>query len=130
MPKASQDRHLTISSTAIQEDTAANQDSPDALSLDMGPDIKRAVLKDKDLLNRVLTTKIVGYYFGLGLIMCMMLTALGCLIAGYDNPIWPMIITYVMGSLPVKDKVGKYVKKAARNLGSTGTEGTAANSGT
>ena len=94
-------------------------DSPDGLSLDMEPDMRQQVLKSEPMLQKALTAKVVGYYVQLTLLVVVTCVALGCLAFGVDNPIWPMIITYVLGYINTRGavKAGKYARSI---LGTTG----------
>ena len=76
----------------------------------MGPELSRQVLKNEALLQQAVTAKIAGFYFRLALMGVVTGVALVCLATGYDNPIWPMLITYILGAINVKDKAGKFVK--------------------
>ena len=107
----------TACGRSTRAQTSTSEDQPDRISLDIDPDMKRHVFKNQELLNRALNVKIAGYYFSLGLLLVMVGTALACMACGYENPIWPMIVTYVMGSIQVRDKAGKYIKGAMQHRG-------------
>ena len=84
----------------------------DGVSLDMGPELSRQVLKNEALLQQAVTARIAGYYFKLTLIGLVTGVALVCLATGYDNnnPIWPILLSYVLAAINLKDKSGKFVK--------------------
>ena len=107
--------------STVMKAGGSGADSPDGLSLDMEPDMRQQVLKSEPMLQKALTAKIVGYYVQLTLLVVVTCVALGCLAfrVSDDNPIWPMIITYVLGYINTRGavKAGKFARSI---LGTTG----------
>lgn len=113
----------TITSTTPRRSTsgASGGDRVDGVSLDMGPELSRQVLKNEALLQQAVTAKIAGFYFRLALMGVVTGVALVCLACGYDNPIWAMLITYILGAINAKDKAGKFVKSVISDRSKPGT---------
>ena len=95
-----------------QQGQQQGQESLDGISIDLGPELRAQVAKNENMLERSLTGKLVGYYVLLSLLVILTLTALSCLAFGHENPIWPMIITYVLGFMNNRGavKAGKYAR--------------------
>lgn len=97
---------------------AMSRDLPDGISLDIDPEMRQQILKNEPMLQRALTAKVVGYYTQLFLLVVVTFCALGCLAFGVKDPIWPMIITYVLGYLNNRGaiKAGKYAKAISESM--------------
>ena len=85
----------------------SKSDSSDGIHLDLDPTLTHKVYQDDSLIKKVLHAKIVAYYFNHTLLAIMVITALVAILCGYQNPIWPMMITYVMGTLKIKGTATK-----------------------
>ena len=113
----------TKNTTPQRSLTSSSQggDRVDGVSLDMGPELSRQVMKNEVLLQQAVTAKIAGFYFRLALMGVVTGVALVCLACGYDNPIWAMLITYILGAINAKDKAGKFVKSVISDRSKPGT---------
>ena len=85
-------------------------DTCDGLSLDMDPEMRKLVINNETLLTRVLWVKIVGYMFHLIVLGGITTVSLVCIATGMTSQIWPMLLTYILGTLTTKEKAGRFVK--------------------
>ena len=97
--------------------TRGDNDSGDGIQLNMDKGLSEKVYNDDELLKKVLHAKIVAYYFNHALLAIMVVTSLVAIICSYQNSIWPMMITYVMGTLKIKGTATKVVNHLSKGRG-------------